>query len=64
MPPDFDRAHRIGEFWATRRPAPSPSCWSTARRTGRCGRCSSACCASWAGMLRASAASASRGACG
>jgi hypothetical protein len=25
MLPDFDRADRIGEFWATRRAAPSPS---------------------------------------
>jgi hypothetical protein len=24
MPPDFDRADRIGEFWGTRRAAPSP----------------------------------------
>jgi hypothetical protein len=24
--PDFDRADRIGEFWATQRAAPSPSC--------------------------------------
>jgi hypothetical protein len=23
---DFDRADRIGEFWATRRAGPSPSC--------------------------------------
>jgi hypothetical protein len=26
MLPDFDRADRIGEFWGTRRRAPSPSC--------------------------------------
>jgi hypothetical protein len=26
MLPDFDRAERIGEFWATRRAAPSASC--------------------------------------
>ena len=25
MLPDFDRADRIGEFWATQRVAPSPS---------------------------------------
>jgi hypothetical protein len=25
MLPDFERADRIGEFWATRRVAPSPS---------------------------------------
>jgi len=25
------------------------SCWSTARRTGRCGRCWSGCCGSWSG---------------
>jgi len=44
MLPDFERADRIGEFWSYRRVAPSPSCWSTTRRIGRCGRCWSACC--------------------
>jgi hypothetical protein len=38
MLPDFERADRIGEFWGNGRLAPSPSCSSTARRTGRCGR--------------------------
>jgi hypothetical protein len=41
--PDLQRADRIGEFWANRRVAPSPSCRSIARRIGRSGRCSSAC---------------------
>ena len=27
MLPDFERAYRIGEFWATPRAAPSPSSW-------------------------------------
>jgi hypothetical protein len=36
---DFERADRIGEFWATRRVAPLPSYSSTPRRTGRCERC-------------------------
>jgi len=44
MPPDFERADRIGEFWSYRRAAPSPSSWSTARKTARCGRCWSGCC--------------------
>jgi hypothetical protein len=32
MLPDFERSDRIGEFWATRRVAPSPNFSSTARR--------------------------------
>jgi len=40
------RASRTGSesSGATRRVAPSPSSWSTARRTGRSGRCSWWCC--------------------
>jgi len=45
MLPDFDRADRIGEFWGYPESRIFAELLITpARRTGRCGRCSSACC--------------------
>jgi hypothetical protein len=44
MLPDFDRVEMIQTYWGNPRPAPSATCCSTARRTGRSGRCSSGCC--------------------
>jgi len=49
--PDFERAEPSGSAssGATRRAGPSPSFWSTVRRTGPSGRCSSGCCGRWSG---------------
>jgi hypothetical protein len=44
MLPDFDRADRIGEFWGYPESRAFAELLIDSRRTGRCGRCSSACC--------------------
>jgi hypothetical protein len=44
MLPDFERADRIGEFWGYPESRVFAELLMTARRIGRCERCSPGCC--------------------